>query len=76
MDKPNYLGFTILELSKLLMYETSYDKLQPFFKQENIQPHHMDADSSVLSDNTTDFIKDLKNIVDLFDFSNLNENHE
>ena len=29
MDKPTYLGFTVLELSKLLMYETYYDKLQP-----------------------------------------------
>ena len=28
MEKPIYLGFTILELSKLLMYETYYDKLQ------------------------------------------------
>ena len=29
MDKPIYLGFTVLELSILLMYETYYDKLQP-----------------------------------------------
>ena len=28
MDKPIYLGFTVLELSKLLMYETYYDKLE------------------------------------------------
>ena len=27
MDKPIYLGFSVLELSKLLMYETYYDKL-------------------------------------------------
>ena len=26
MDKPIYLGFSVLELSKLLMYETYYDK--------------------------------------------------
>ena len=30
MDKPFYLGFAVLELSKLLMYETYYDKLQPY----------------------------------------------
>ena len=29
MDKPIYLGFSVSELSKLLMYETYYDKLQP-----------------------------------------------
>ena len=31
MDKPIYLGFSVIELSKLLMYETYYDKLQPYF---------------------------------------------
>ena len=31
MDKPIYLGFSVLEMSKLLMYETYYDKLQPYF---------------------------------------------
>ena len=39
MDKPIYLGFAILELSKLLMYETYYDKLQPYFGQKNLQLH-------------------------------------
>ena len=34
MDKPIYLGFSVLELSKLLMYETYNDKLQPYFGQE------------------------------------------
>ena len=52
MDKPIYLGFTVLELSKLLMYETYYDKSQPYFGQENIQLHYMDTDSLVLSVNT------------------------
>ena len=33
MDKPIYLGFSVLELSKVLMYETYYDKLQPYFAQ-------------------------------------------
>ena len=31
MDKPIYLGFALLELSKLHMYETYYDNLQPYF---------------------------------------------
>ena len=31
MDKPIHVGFVILELSKLLMYETNYDILQPYF---------------------------------------------
>ena len=36
----------------------------------------MDTDSFVLSVNTKEIIKDLKNLEDLFDFSNLDENHE
>ena len=76
MDKPIYLGFSVLELSKLLMYETYYDKLQPYFGHESIQLHYMDTDSFVLSVNTKDIIKDLKNLEDIFDFSNLEQNHE
>ena len=76
MDKPIYLGFSVLELSKLLMYETYYDKLQPCFRQENIQFHYMDTDSCKLSLNTKDIIKDVKNLEDIFDFSNLDKNHE
>ena len=36
----------------------------------------MDCDSFVLSIETQHIINDLKNLEDLFDFSNLNENHE
>ena len=58
------------------MYETYYDKLQPYFGCENIQLHYMDTDSCVLGVNTKDLIKDLKNLEDIFDFSNLDKNHE
>ena len=76
IDKPIYLGFSVLELSKLLMFETYYDKLQPYFGQKKIQLHYMDTDSFVLSVNTKDIIKELKNLEDIFDFSNLDKNHE
>ena len=76
MDQPIYLGFAVLELSKLLMYETYYDKLQPYFGKENIQLHYMDTDSFILSVNKKNIIKDLKKLEDIFDFSNLDQNHE
>ena len=76
MDKPIYLGFTVLELSKLHMYETYYDILQPYFGQENIHCHYFDTDAYILSLNTADIIKDSKNLEDLYDFSNLDKNHE
>ena len=76
MDKAIYVGFSILELSKLHMYETYYDTLQPYFGQENLQLHYIDTDGKILSMKTKDIIKDLKNLEDIFDFSNLDENHE
>ena len=33
--KPIYVGFCVLELSKLLMYEWHYDKMQPYFGENN-----------------------------------------
>ena len=76
MDKPIYLGFSVLELRELLMYDTFYDKLEPYFGQESIQLHYMDTDSFVLSVNTKDIIKNLKNSEDIFDIINLDKNHE
>ena len=76
MDKPIYLGFAVLELSKLHMYETYYDKLQPYFGEKNLHLHYMDTDSFILTVNTKDIIKNLKNLEDIFDFSNVDENHE
>ena len=58
------------------MYETYYDKLQPYFGLENLQMQYMDTDSFVLSVNTNYIIKDLKNLEELFGFSNLEENPE
>ena len=60
MDKPIYLGFSVLDLSKLHIYETYYDILQQYFGHENLQLHYMDTDGFVLSVNTKDIIKDLK----------------
>ena len=76
MEKPVYPGFAILDLSILLMYETYYDKFQPYFGDKNLQLHYMDTGSFVLSVNTNDIIKDLKNLEDSFDSSNLDKNHE
>ena len=36
----------------------------------------MDTDSFVLGVNTEDIVNDLKNLEDIFDFSNLDKNHE
>ena len=76
MDKAIYVGFTILQLSKLHMYETYYDTLQPNFGQENLQLHYIVTDGMILNMKTENNIKDLEKLEDIFDFSNPAENHE
>ena len=76
MDKAIYVGLSILELSKLHMNETHYDTLEPYFGHENLKLHYFDTDGMILSMKTKDIFKDLKNLEVIFDFSNLDENHE
>ena len=74
-DKPIYLGFSVLELSKLLMYEFYSHKLQPYYNNK-IKLHYMDTDSFILSIKTGDLINDLEYFKDDFDFSELDPSHE
>ena len=76
MDKPIYFGFSVLELSKLHMYETYYDNLQPYFGRKNVQLHYIGTDCFVLSIDSDNIIIDIKNLEAIFDFSNLDKNHE
>ena len=76
MDKAFYLGFLVLNISNILLYENYYDKLQPCFGEKNLHLQYMDTDSFILSVNRKDIIKDFKNLEDIFDFSNLDKNHD
>ena len=58
------------------MYQTYCDELQADFGMGNIQLHYMDCDSFVLSLKTKNVIEDLKNLENIFDLNNLDENHE
>ena len=58
------------------MYETYYDLLKPYFGHESIHLHYVDTDAFVLSLNTKDIFKELKDLENIFDFSNLDKNHE
>ena len=56
MNKPIYLGLSILEISKLLMYEFWYDYMKPKYGN-NIKLCYMDTDSFVMNIKTEDFYK-------------------
>ena len=56
MNKPVYLGLSILELSKILMYELWYDYGKPK-DSEKAKLCYLDTDSFIVYIKTDDFIK-------------------
>ena len=70
MNKPIYLGLSILEISKILMYEFWYDYMKPKY-DDNVKLRYMDTDSFIMNIKTEDFYKDIANDVEKrFDTSN------
>ena len=75
--KPIYVGFCLLELSKLLIYEWYYDKMQPYCGEDNLELLYLDTDSLIFSFKPIkSLIEDLKHFKEDFDFSDLNPFHE
>ena len=58
MNKPIYLGLSILEISKLLIYEFWYDYMKPKYG-DNVKLCYMDTDSFIMNIKTEDFYKDI-----------------
>ena len=62
MNKPIYLGLSILDISKILMYEFWYDYIKPKYGND-VKLCYMDTDSFTMSIKTNDFYKDIANDV-------------
>ena len=74
MNKPIYLGLSILEISKILMYEFWYDYMKPKYS-DNVRLCYMDTDSFIMHIKTNDFYKDIASDVEnRFDTSNYEVN--
>ena len=58
MNKPIYLGLSILDLSKTVMYEFWYDYVKPKYG-ENAKLCYMDTDSFIVHVKTDDIYKDI-----------------
>ena len=70
MNKPVYLGLSILEICKTLMYEFWYDYIKPKY-QNNAKLCYMDTDSFIINIKTEDCYGDIANDVEKrFDTSN------
>ena len=70
MNKPIYLRLSILEISKILMYEFWYDYMKPKYN-DNVKLCYLDVDSFIMNIKTNDFYKDISDSVESkFDTSN------
>ena len=75
MNKPIiYLGLSILEISKILMYKFWYDYMKSKYGKD-VKLCYMDTDSFTMNIKTEDFYKDIANDVEKrFDTSNYEVN--
>uniref|UniRef100_A0A158P4N4 DNA-directed DNA polymerase n=1 Tax=Tetranychus urticae TaxID=32264 RepID=A0A158P4N4_TETUR len=74
LDKPIYLGFTVLELSKLHMYRLHYDHFLPKYGSR-LSLIYTDTDSFIYKIQTKDLYNDLKEFNYLMDFSDYPQAH-
>ena len=74
IDKPVYLGMSILDISKTLMYQFWYYYIKPKYG-DRAKLCYTDTDSSVIHIEIEDFYKDIANDVERwYDTSNYDEN--
>ena len=63
MNKPMYLGLSILDISEVLMYEFWYDYMKLKYKNK-VKLCYMDTNSLIMNIKTNDFYKDISYDVD------------
>ena len=78
MNKPLYLGMSILDISNTLMYEFWYEYIKPKYKAKlklKAKLCYMDTDSFVINIFTDDFFEHISNDIEKwFDTYNYDEN--
>ena len=63
MNKTIYLEFSILDLSKTLVYEFWYEYMKPKYA-DNVKLCYMDTDSFIIHIKTEDFYEDIADDVE------------
>ena len=75
LRKPIYLGMSILDISKTLMYDFHYNYIKSKYGN-NAKLLFTDTDSLCYEITTEDFLKDIsKNVHERFDTSNIDKDH-
>ncbi|MEW8548770.1 MAG: hypothetical protein AB2693_35165, partial [Candidatus Thiodiazotropha sp.] len=76
LNRPYAVGFCVLELAKLETYKFYYEFITPAFKDGHVSLLMQDTDSFLLQiQGYADVNRILKANSNIFDFSNLPENH-
>ena len=73
-NKPTYIGFCVLELSKLTLFEFHYNKILPLYGG-NVKLLFTDTDSLCYELKTEDVYADMAQNLDWFDTSDYPPNH-
>ena len=73
LNRPIYVGMSILDLSKHLMYDFYYNQLKEQYSCCNLL--YTDTDSFILHVETDDVYKDIKDNQSQYDTSNYNNKH-
>ena len=74
LNKPIYVGFSVLDLSKYLMYDWYYNKLKKKYG-EHCTLLYTDTDSLLVDIKIKDIYKDMSETKDEYDFSDYPKDH-
>ena len=75
LNKPIYVGFTVLELSKLYMYKFHYDEMRSRYG-DRARLLFTDTDSLAYEIRTKDWYQDMANMLPLMDTSNYPQDNQ
>eukprot|EP00111_Clytia_hemisphaerica_P012200 TCONS_00035812-protein len=75
LNRPIYTGFSVLELSKTLMYDFHYNHIKSLYPGDQSKLLFTDTDSLCYSIKTNDIYQDMLPNSHLYDFSDYPEDH-
>ena len=74
LNKPFYVGMSILDLAKFFMYDFQYNVMKPIFGRR-LSLLYTDTDSFLYEIKTPDFYSEIRPVKHYFDFSNYPKDH-
>ena len=75
LNKPMAIGFSVLDLSKVLMYQHHYEHVMPKYGADRARLLFTDTDSLCYEIQTDDIYKDMAEDAHLYDFSGYDRQH-